>query len=84
MHDVQDKKIAIPPHLIDLEECVTPKGPLFRLYHFVPQYRYFTICTGAFCSHIPLWNALVHYTPALFQHMVEAEREAACMLIHSL
>jgi hypothetical protein len=38
MHDVQDKKIAIPPHLIDLETCVTPKGPLFRLYHFIPQY----------------------------------------------
>jgi hypothetical protein len=34
VHDCLDKKIATPPHLLDLEKCVTPKGHfLFRLYH---------------------------------------------------
>jgi hypothetical protein len=28
VHDCLDKKLAIPPHLLDLEKCVTPKGQI--------------------------------------------------------
>jgi hypothetical protein len=47
VHDCLDKKIAIPPHLLDLEKCVTPTGHNFVSvvpFYFANRYNSISMC----------------------------------------